>query len=90
VLDDSRHALGSNENHGLPTPVQKPGFRVRPIALDAPDQDYQALLAYEGVMAYLYPADRSTCRAPGARCDWRKRASPGQGRDAGGARTLLC
>ena len=72
VLDDNRHALGSNENHDLPTLVQKTGFRVRPFALNAPDQDYQALLAYEGVMAYLYLADRSTCRAKAARCDWRK------------------
>jgi type I phosphodiesterase/nucleotide pyrophosphatase len=72
VLDDNRHALGSDENHDLPTLIQKTGFRVRPFALDAPDQDYQALLAYQGVMAYIYLADRSTCGAKGARCDWQK------------------
>lgn len=72
VLDDSRHALGSNANHDLPTLMQKTGFRVRPFALDAPEQDYQAVLAYEGVMAYIYLADRSTCAAKGARCDWQK------------------
>jgi hypothetical protein len=72
VLDDTRHALGSTENHDLPTLMQKTGFRVRPFVLNAPDQDYQAVLAFEGVMAYIYLANRSTCVAKGLRCDWRK------------------
>lgn len=48
------------------------GFRLRPFVLDpAPDQqDYQAVVAYQGAMAFVYLADRSTCPAKGSRCDW--------------------
>ena len=39
----------------------------------APDeQDYQAVFAYQGAMAYVYLADRSTCAAAGQQCDWNK------------------
>jgi hypothetical protein len=50
------------------------GFRVRPFELEPDDkpQDYQAVLAYQGAMAYVYLADRSTCGAAGAVCDWRR------------------
>lgn len=49
------------------------GFRVRPFALDvADDEDFSAVLAYQGPMAYVYVADRSTCAAPGTICDWRR------------------
>ena len=47
------------------------GFRVRPFALDVPaDDDFSAVLAYQGPLAYVYVADRSTCAAPGTVCDW--------------------
>ncbi|MGH7963954.1 MAG: hypothetical protein ACRERD_19385, partial [Candidatus Binatia bacterium] len=36
------------------------------------EQDYQATVAYQGAMAYLYLADRSTCPAEGDRCDWQR------------------
>lgn len=49
------------------------GFRVRPFALEvADDDDFSAVLAYQGPMAYVYVADRSTCAAPGTPCDWRR------------------
>ena len=49
------------------------GFRVRPFALDVDDgADFQTVLAYQGPMAYVYVADRSTCVAPGTPCDWRR------------------
>lgn len=74
VLPDNRHALGSNQNNALPTLLSQAGFRVRKFTLDlAPeDQDYQAVLAYQGVMAYIYLADRSRCEKKGQRCDWRR------------------
>ena len=73
VLDDDLHALGTGADSpfGL---VQKTGFRVRKAALNLTglDQDYQAVLAYQGFMAYIYLADRSTCPKEDDRCDWRK------------------
>lgn len=47
------------------------GFRPRPFALtvDA-DADFQTVLAYQGPLAYVYVADRSTCATPGTPCDW--------------------
>ncbi len=41
-----------------------------PISID----DYQAVLAYQGFMAYIYLADRSTCRHEHHRCNWKKPA----------------
>jgi hypothetical protein len=38
------------------------------------DNDYQAVLAYQGFMANIYLADRSTCRNEHSQCDWRKPA----------------
>ena len=41
----------------------KAGFRVPQASLFLPntDNDYQAVIAYQGFMAYIYLADRSTC-----------------------------
>ena len=36
------------------------------------DKDYQAVLAYQGFMAYVYLADRSTCPNEHDPCDWIK------------------
>jgi len=53
------------------TVLEHAGFRVRPFTLDvADDADFQAVLAYEGPMAYVYVADRSTCVQPSTACDW--------------------
>jgi hypothetical protein len=74
TLNDKDHALGAD---GDATPfalVTDAGFRVRKPKLTLADneQDYQAVLAYQGFVAYVYLADRSTCRASGSHCDWIK------------------
>jgi hypothetical protein len=74
TVDDNNHALGA-DREGTPfTVVRDAGFRVRKAKLNLGDneQDYQAVLAYQGFMAYVYLADRTTCPASGARCDWSK------------------
>ncbi|MDQ3672794.1 MAG: alkaline phosphatase family protein, partial [Gemmatimonadota bacterium] len=83
VLDDDRHALQA-EGDGEPTSlITQTGFRIREMDLDVSEeeddddadeeaQDYQAVVAYQGAMAYLYLADRSTCPAVRSRCDWNR------------------
>lgn len=66
VLGDDRHAL-SDEPAAL---LDSVGFRVRPFQIDVKEDDFQAVLAYQGSMAFVYLADRSTCPAPGRRCAW--------------------
>jgi arylsulfatase A-like enzyme len=72
VLSDDRHALGIDGADEPPEILRRAGFRVRPFVLepDSSQQDYQATVAYQGAMAYVYLADRSTCPQPGDRCDW--------------------
>jgi len=74
VLDDDRHALGSEGDDEPPALIAKTGFRLRPFVLNPgeTEQDYQATVAYQGAIAYLYLADRSTCPAKGDRCDWQQ------------------
>ncbi len=76
VMDDRVHALGAT---GTDTPfelVHQVGFRVRKPSVDvnSNQDDFQAVLAYQGFMAYIYLADRSTCPAPGHKCDWSRPA----------------
>jgi arylsulfatase A-like enzyme len=66
VLGDDRHAL-SDEPAAL---LDSIGFRVRPFQLEVKENDYQAVLAYQGSMAFVYLADRSTCANAGSRCEW--------------------
>ncbi|MBA3970374.1 MAG: alkaline phosphatase family protein [Gemmatimonadetes bacterium] len=72
VLSDDRNQLGTDERDEPPAVLRQAGFRVRPFVLepDGDEQDYQATLAYQGAFAYVYLADRSSCPAPGTRCDW--------------------
>ena len=74
VLNDSVHALGTADHGDPPDVLRQAGFRVRPFHLDVADdqRDYQAVLAYEGAIAYVYLADRSACPRPGDRCDWKR------------------
>jgi hypothetical protein len=72
VLDDDRHALGSEGDDEPPAVLERVGFRMRALTLEPGDdeQDYQATMAFQGAFAYLYLADRSTCAQPGQHCDW--------------------
>jgi hypothetical protein len=71
TLPDSDHALGSEEAADLlPQLLREQGFRPRPFALNPGQQDYQAVVAYQGVVAYIYLADRSLCREKGKQCLW--------------------
>ena len=72
VLNDDRHSLGADGDDEPPALLRRTGFRVRPFVLEPAEdeQDYQATVAYQGAMAYVYLADRSLCPARGARCDW--------------------
>ena len=76
TLDDKRNELGTGDKHSPFEAVHKAGFRVRGASLFIPnaDDDYQAVLAYQGFMAYIYLADRSTCPHDDDRCDWKKPA----------------
>ena len=74
VLHDLKHALDSQSQDGPAPLMAKTGFRPRPFVLNpAPNQqDYQVAFAYQGAIAYVYLADRSTCPNPGDKCDWTK------------------
>lgn len=70
VPHDEVHALGSTP--GSPAALlDSLGWRVRPPELEVGrSSDHQAVVAYQGAFAYIYLADRSTCRAPGSPCIW--------------------
>jgi hypothetical protein len=74
VMHDEQHALDSQAEDGPAPLMKKTGFRPRPFVLDPPanEQDYQVAFAYQGAIAYVYLADRSTCPNPGDKCDWKK------------------
>ncbi len=74
VMHDEQHALDSQSDDGPAPLMQKTGFRPRPFVLNpaANQQDYQVTFAYQGAIAYVYLADRSTCPNPGDKCDWNK------------------
>lgn len=74
VLPDDLHALGADGDDEPPQVLRSAGFRTRALKLelDPGEQDYQATVAYQGALAYVYLADRSTCPRPGDRCDWRR------------------
>ncbi|MGA9721048.1 MAG: alkaline phosphatase family protein, partial [Candidatus Binatus sp.] len=74
VLRDPKHALGADSNNGPADVVTAAGFRPRKFVLNPGpnEQDYQAAFAYQGAMAYVYLADRSTCPNPGTTCDWKR------------------
>ena len=75
VVHDDAHSLGI-DGAGEPRQVlEAGGFTVRPFDLEvADDVFFDAVLAYQGAMAYVYVADRSTCAAHTSPCDWRRPA----------------
>ncbi len=70
VIADDRHALGTGGGGEPPDILELAGFRPRLFELNPAAEDFQAVLAYQGAIAYVYLADRSTCPAAGTRCDW--------------------
>lgn len=70
LLKDDAHALTARAEAGPARVLESAGFRVRPFTWKSAAEDFQAVLAYEGAMAFIYLADRSTCATAGARCDW--------------------
>ncbi len=67
---DDRHALGTGGGGEPADLLEAIGFRVRPFELETDDESFQAVLAYQGALAYVHLADRSTCPKDGDRCDW--------------------
>jgi hypothetical protein len=74
VLKDPHHALGAEASAGPAAVIQAAGFRPRKLVLNPgkDEQDYQSVFAYQGAIAYVYLADRSTCPNPGMTCDWKR------------------
>lgn len=73
VVHDAAHALGTEDAGDPPALLERAGFRVRPFRLEVdPDHDFQAVLAYQGAIAYVYLADRTTCPKVGQPCDWKR------------------
>jgi len=74
TLADEKHKLGTDDEDSPFGLVAKSGFRVRRplVTLGDFDKDYQAVLAYQGFMAYVYLADRSSCPNEHDVCDWKK------------------
>ena len=70
VMHDDRHALSVEGEDEPPEILRRLGFRLRPFELNTDVDDFQAVLAYQGAMAYVYLADRSTCAGEKARCNW--------------------
>jgi hypothetical protein len=61
VLGDAEHALGTDDKEDPPAVLARAGFHVRPFELDVPpDQGFDTVLAYQGAIAYVYVADRSS------------------------------
>ncbi len=74
TLADEEHKIGTGDEDSPFGLVAKSGFRVRKplVNLGDLDKDYQAVLAYQGFMAYVYLADRSSCPNEHDPCDWKK------------------
>lgn len=74
TVPNEHNKLGTDDENSPYQAVAKAGFRVRrpSLSIDPEHLNYQAVLAYQGFMAYIYLADRSTCREWHQRCDWSK------------------
>jgi len=74
TLNDEKHRLGPDDEGSPFQAVAQAGFRVRKasLLLGDPYKDFQAVLAYQGSMAYIYLADRATCPKDGDKCYWKK------------------
>jgi hypothetical protein len=71
VIEDEAHALSTKNADDPPAVLRKAGYRVRPFDADVKASDaFQSVLAYQGAIAYVYLADRSSCVADSRPCDW--------------------
>lgn len=70
VLNSDRNALGMDPDGGWPGIIADAGYRLRPFERETSVSTYQAVLAYQGAVANLYLADRSTCATEDEACDW--------------------
>jgi hypothetical protein len=74
TMNDEEHRLGPDDDSSPFKAVAQAGFRVRKASLILGDfdNDFQAVLAYQGSMANIYLADRTTCPNDDDDCDWKK------------------
>ena len=74
TMNDEEHRLGPDDDSSPFKAVAEAGFRVRKTSLILGDfdNDFQAVLAYQGSMANIYLADRTTCPNDDDDCDWKK------------------
>ena len=72
TLNDDDNELNTDDEKSPFAVLKKSGFRVRKPLLNllGLDSDYQAVFAYQGFMAYVYLADRSTCEKEHETCEW--------------------
>jgi Type I phosphodiesterase / nucleotide pyrophosphatase len=71
VVDDAEHSLSTDNDEDPPGVLTRAGFRLRPFSLNvSDDDDFNAVLAYQGALAFVYLADRTTCPKRGQRCDF--------------------
>ncbi|MES1939385.1 AP superfamily protein [Salinisphaera sp. T5B8] len=75
VLHDDAHSLSTDGEGEPPNLLEAAGFTLRPYEL-AIDDDvfFDAVIAYQGALAYVYVADRTTCATRDAPCDWTRPA----------------
>lgn len=73
VVHDDAHALSTKDDEDPPGVLKRSGFRVRPFTRHVSEKDdFSAVLAYGGAMAYVYLADRSGCPHEKNVCDWKQ------------------
>ena len=71
VLDDDAHSLSTGGDDEPTAVLEEIGFRLRDDEVGEVDPNAQAAVAYQGAIAYVYLADRSTCPGEDDDCDWR-------------------
>jgi len=75
VMHDDEHSLSTDGEGEPPNVLEAAGFTLRPYALEVDDDVFfDATIAYQGAMAYVYVADRTTCAGRNAPCDWTRPA----------------
>jgi hypothetical protein len=73
VRHDNKHALSTEGKNSPPGLMKKAGYRLRPFEMSVDDDAvFDAVLCEGGATAYIYLADRSTCKDPKRACDWKK------------------